>query len=129
MRLLLDTNRYRDLVDRRREVTERVEHANSTWLSLITLGELRAGFSIGSRRDKNESRLRAVLDLQGVGVLAIDEETTHYYASVLSQLRSVGRPIPTNDIWIAAQAIQHNLTLDTRDEHFRDVLGLRLVEP
>lgn len=127
MRLLLDTNRYRDLVDRDRAVTKRIEESTSTHLSLITIGELRAGFRRGTKRGQNESRLQAVLDLQGVGVIAIDDETTHYFAQVFDQLRRAGKPIPTNDMWIAAQALQHNLLLDTRDSHFAWIEGVRLV--
>lgn len=128
VRLLIDTNRYRDLVDRKPEITSRVEMSAETWLSLITIGELRYGFALGSRQPSNESRLRQMLGLQGVGVLRPDEETTHFYAKILKQLRTSGRPIPTNDVWIAAQAVQHNLVLDTADRHFQQIDGLRLLD-
>lgn len=127
MRLLLDTNRYRDLVDRDLNVTERVEQSASTWLSAITIGELRAGFATGRKQLQNESRLQAVLSLQGVGILPVDEETTYLYAQVYRDLKRKGRPIPRNDLWIAAQALQYNLVLDTRDRHFNEIPGLSLV--
>lgn len=127
MRLLLDTNRYRDIVTEVPDVTERFENSSAAWLSLVTIGELRAGFAFGSKKEQNESRLEAVLTLQGVGVLAIDEETTMVYASIYQDLRRKGSMIPTNDMWIAAQAIQHDLTLDTRDKHFDRVANLKLV--
>ncbi|MAT72173.1 MAG: VapC toxin family PIN domain ribonuclease [Planctomycetaceae bacterium] len=126
MRLLLDTNRYGDVVNRDREVIERLQVATEVWLPLVVLGEIRAGFALGSRRSKNERRLAEFLQFQGVGVLLPDEETARHYAEIAADLRRQGSPIPTNDIWIAAQALQHNLTLDTRDEHFRKVPGLKL---
>jgi predicted nucleic acid-binding protein len=58
----------------------------------------------------------------------LDEATAEYYALVFSNLRRQGRIIPTNDIWIAAQALQYELELDTRDRHFKHVPGLKLVE-
>lgn len=129
MRLLLDTNRYRDLVERNARVVERFQTASAVFLSVVTLAELRAGFAGGKRRDQNEASLRSLLTVQGVRVLVVDEETTLHYASIhLLQLRQQGAMIPTNDLWVAAQAIQHNLTLDTRDVHFNKVHGLNLVK-
>ncbi|MCA9234261.1 MAG: type II toxin-antitoxin system VapC family toxin [Planctomycetales bacterium] len=126
MRLLLDTNRYGDVVNRDREVIERLQVATEVWLPLVALGEIRTGFALGSRRSANERRLAEFLQFQGVGVLLPDEETARHYAEIAADLRRRGSPIPTNDIWIAAAALQHNLTLDTRDEHFRKVSGLKL---
>ena len=55
---------------------------------------------------------------EGVRPLYADDQTTHHYASVFRQLREQGTPIPTNDMWIAALALQHNLALYSRDRHF-----------
>jgi tRNA(fMet)-specific endonuclease VapC len=127
MRLLLDTNRYADVVAHDLDVSARMQQADQVWLSLITVGELLAGFAQGSRRRRNEERLKQLFELQGVGLLLPDLETARRYSEVALQLRKKGTPIPTNDMWIAAQALQHDLTLDTRDDHFRRVLGLKLV--
>jgi predicted nucleic acid-binding protein len=54
----------------------------------------------------------------GVRVLFADDQTTHHYAAVFRQLRKQGTPIPTNDMWLAALALQHNLALQARDKHF-----------
>lgn len=127
MRLLLDTNRYSDLVARELAVLQRFRTSAEVWLSPITLGELRAGFVRGNQNERNEAKLSAMTTVQGVRVLQLDDDTTHHYAAVVRQLRRNGTMIPTNDIWIAAQALQHNLTLDTRDDHFKKVEGLKLV--
>ncbi len=128
MRRLLDTNRYEDLMGRVPIVVERFSEAAEVWLSLVTVGELRAGFRHGSRYRRNEQQLADMLQVRGVRVLVPDDETTDYYGRTYALLKRSGRLIPTNDVWIAAQALQHNLTLDTWDEHFERVPGLRLVE-
>jgi tRNA(fMet)-specific endonuclease VapC len=98
------------------------------WLSVITIGELLAGFARGNRRRENEQRLAELLNLQGVGILLLDGRTPGFYANVWNELRANGRRIPSNDIWIAALAIQHDLILDSRDHHFQLVPGLKLLD-
>jgi tRNA(fMet)-specific endonuclease VapC len=121
VRLALDTNRYTDLCRGNVPVVETVELADEVWLPFIVLGELRAGFAVGSQGTRNEAVLRRFLLKSGVGVLYADEQTTHHYAVVYRQLRKQGTPIPTNDMWIAALVLQHSLMLFARDTHF-DVL-------
>jgi len=118
MRLALDTNRYTDLCRGIGSVVETIESANEVWLPFIVVGELRAGFAVGSQGPHNEAVLRRFLMKSEVRVLYADDQTTHHYASVYRQLRKQGTPIPTNDIWIAALALQHSLVLFARDTHF-----------
>jgi tRNA(fMet)-specific endonuclease VapC len=118
MRLALDTNRYTDLCRGDASVIRTVEEADEVWLPLIVMGELRAGFAVGSQGPRNEAVLRRFLLKPGVGVLYANEQTTHHYATVYRQLRKQGTPIPTNDMWIAALVLQHSLVLLARDIHF-----------
>jgi tRNA(fMet)-specific endonuclease VapC len=118
VRLALDTNRYTDLCRGKAEVVETVEAADEVWLPFIVLGELRAGFAVGSQGPRNEGIMRRFLLKPGVAVLYADEQTTNHYANVYRQLRSQGTPIPTNDMWIAALVLQHSLSLCDRDAHF-----------
>lgn len=127
MRLLIDSNRYTDFARGVPDVVARFESADELWVSLIVLGELRGGFAFGSKRRKNEEALEKFLSRPEVQVLVLDEQTVEHYAFVYSSLRRKGTPIPTNDIWIAALAIHHDLTLDSRDQHFQHVPGLKLV--
>jgi tRNA(fMet)-specific endonuclease VapC len=127
VRLLVDSDRFTDFARGIPDVVDRFEAADELWMSLIVLGELRGGFAFGSRRHKNEAVLETFLKRSAVRVLILDEETTGHYAVIYSTLRRMGKPIPTNDIWIAAQAIQHDLVVDTRDRHFQSVPGLKLV--
>jgi tRNA(fMet)-specific endonuclease VapC len=118
MKLALDTTRYTDLCRGDVPVVEMVERADEVWLPFIVLGELRAGFAVGTQGPLNEAVLRRFLLKAGVAVLYADDQTTHHYANVYRQLRKQGTPIPTNDMWIAALVLQHSLVLCARDAHF-----------
>lgn len=119
MRLALDTNRYRDLCDGAPEAVDAVARAQEVFLPLFVLAELRAGFAVGRRGLENERILARFLDKPGVEVLVPGETTTRVYADLYRQLRAQATPIPTNDLWIAALALEHGLTLHSRDPHFR----------
>jgi tRNA(fMet)-specific endonuclease VapC len=121
VRLALDTNRYVDLCRGDVSVVEAIELADEVWLPFIVLGELRAGFAVGTQGPRNEAVLRRLLLKSRVGVLYADDQTTHHYAAIYRQLRKQATPIPTNDMWIAALVLQHSLVLLARDSHF-DVL-------
>jgi tRNA(fMet)-specific endonuclease VapC len=118
MRVALDTNRYTDFCRGNRDVLDRLETATNILLPFVVLGELRAGFAVGRHGAANEGALRRFLMRAGVRPLFPDDQTTHHYAAVYRQLRNQGTPIPTNDIWIAALVLQHNLALFARDAHF-----------
>jgi predicted nucleic acid-binding protein len=94
MRLALDTNRYTDLCRGDRTVVETVELADEVWLPFIALGELRAGFAVGSQGSRNEAVLRRFLLKPGVGVLYADEQTTHHYAAVYLTAAQARHPDP-----------------------------------
>src|SRR5690242_8546384 len=118
MRVALDTNRYTDLCRGDQSVVQTLEAADEIWLPFIVLGELRAGFAVGTQGVRNEAILRRFLLKPGVAMLYADDQTMHHYASVYRQLRKQGTPIPTNDMWIAALVLQHSLMLYDRDTHF-----------
>ena len=121
MTVALDTSAYSDFM---RGVVERVEIVRAVQaivLPFIVVGELRAGFAAGDRGSTNAANLQRFLASPRVSVLLADEQTTHHYAQLHRHLRSDGRPIPTNDLWIAALAVQHDLVLCTSDSHFRQI--------
>lgn len=118
MNLLLDTNRYTDFCKGLPDSVSVVTSAERVYLPFIALAELRAGFRAGTQGKRNEEVLSRFLLSPRVGVLYPDEATTQTYAGLFVQLRRQGTPIPTNDIWIAALAVQHGLTLHSRDAHF-----------
>lgn len=118
MRILLDTNRYTDFCKAVPEAVAPVTSAEQVFLPFIALAELRSGFQAGTLARANEQTLTRFLASGRVSVLYPDETTTQVYAGLFVQLRRQGTPIPTNDIWIAALALQHNLALLSRDGHF-----------
>jgi tRNA(fMet)-specific endonuclease VapC len=118
VKVAIDTNRYVDLCRDVPGVAATLATADAVLVPFVVLAELRAGFAVGARGAVNERALRVFLMKPGVGVLFADDGTTHHYAAVYRQLRGQGTPIPTNDIWIAALALQHNLVLYARDSHF-----------
>ena len=118
MRIALDTNRYSDLVRGDHVLASLLETADEVLLPFPVLAELRAGFAVGTKGAENERVLRRFLGRPGVSVLFADEGTILHYATVYRQLRSKGTPIPTNDLWIAALVLEHDLVLVARDAHF-----------
>jgi predicted nucleic acid-binding protein len=118
VRTALDTNRYVDLCKGVGETVALLEEAEAVFMPFVVVGELRAGFAHGRKPAENERTLRDFLLKDAVRVLFADDQTTHHYASVFRQLRAQGTPIPTNDMWLAALVLQHNLVLHARDAHF-----------
>jgi tRNA(fMet)-specific endonuclease VapC len=118
MRIAIDSNRYTDLCRGEPAVVEIVRGADEIHVPLIVLAEQRAGFAHGRWREKNEQVLTRFLHNPGVFVLAPDEQTTRVYADLYAYLRKKGRPIPTNDLWIASLVVQHGLVLFDRDSDF-----------
>jgi tRNA(fMet)-specific endonuclease VapC len=123
-RILLDTNAYTAFKRGDPEIVEIIGMAERLAVNTTVLGELLAGFSRGNKEDVNRSELSELLDSPRVKMLALSERTAEYYAVVYRNLREKGRPVPTNDMWIAASALEHGLALLTLDAHFREVDNL-----
>jgi len=109
------------------EVRLALQQADEIYLNPVILGELLAGFMRGKRKKKNEKELQMFLSSPRVNVVDLDEDTSERYAVILNSLWKAGTPIPTNDIWIAASAMQHGVRLLTGDAHYQRVTQV-LVE-
>lgn len=118
MKVALDTNAYRDFMRGDAARVRIVRAARAIAMPLIVLGELRAGFAAGSRQSSNAANLERFLASPRVSILLPDEQTTQHYAHLHVHLRDKGALIPTNDLWIAALVVQHDLVLCTSDNHF-----------
>ena len=121
MIIALDTNAYCDFMRGDSARVEVIRTARHIHLPLIVLGELRAGFAAGNQKSTNAANLQRFLNSPRVSILLPDEQTTHHYAQLYLQLRKKGAAIPTNDLWIAALSVQHNLVLCTSDTHFQNL--------
>ena len=126
-KLLIDTNAYTAFKNNSSEAVSIFEQATTLYLNSIVLGELQSGFSVGTRQVKNQQELELFLQLDKIEVLDINQVTASYYAQVYKLLRQKGQPIPTNDIWIAAIALQYDLSVFTYDKHFSAVDNLAVV--
>ena len=118
MRVAIDTNRLTDLFRGDRALAEMLGGCDEVGLPLVVLGEMLAGFYGGTQRVTNEALLRAFLMKPTVRVLMPGRETAEQYGRLFVQMKRAGTPVPDNDLWIAAQVLEHELELITRDAHF-----------
>ena len=118
MRVALDTNRITDLFRGDTELADLLATCEEVWVPLVVLGELKAGFHGGTQQRRNEVLLNRLLAKTTVNVLLPGRDTAEHYARIFVQLKRAGTPIPDNDLWIAALALEHDLVLISRDRHF-----------
>ena len=121
--MILDTNALSAFVDGEPAVGARLSVESRVAIPVIVLGEFRYGIAGSRHRGAYERWLGDYLP--AFEVLTVTESTTVTYARLRVALKTLGRPIPANDVWIAALALQHRLPLLSRDEHFDAVPGLR----
>ena len=121
MKILLDTSAYSAFMRGHEGVLDLVQRAKQIAVTPIVVGELLSGFRLGKRTRKNHDLLDRFLDSPRVESLPIDEGTARRYSDIVDHLRREGTPIPTNDHWIAASAMQHGLILVSTDTHFEKV--------
>jgi len=120
-KVMMDTSAYTAFLRGSPEVKEAVQQADEIVFNPVVLGELIAGFLMGRNERKNRAILKDFLGSPRVIVAEIDEETSERYAVIVQSLRMKGTPIPTNDLWIAASAMQHGLKVLTTDNHYLKV--------
>ena len=121
-RVLLDTNILIALLAEEAVVVRHVQDAEAVYVPAIALGELYYGARKSARAAQNVERVATLAGASAV--LACDSATAAVYGELKAALRAKGTPIPENDLWIAALANQHRLTLASRDEHFDVVPGM-----
>jgi len=119
---LIDTNALIKLMGRDPSLRWHMGHDFRCFLSFISVGELFAGAHLSARRAFNAAEIRRVC--AEIPVVEWDFEIADEYGRIQSVLRTKGKPIPQNDIWIAATAVRHGMTLITLDRHFEYVEGL-----
>lgn len=122
----MDTNAYAAFKQGDADAVQVLQHAPHILIPTTVLGELLGGFAAGSRERANRSELSRFLQSPRVRTVSCSDSTADFYALVYSALRRKGKPIPTNDMWIAASCLEHGAALFTLDAHFAQVGGLRI---
>jgi tRNA(fMet)-specific endonuclease VapC len=123
--MILDTNALSAAADDDSSVLGLLASAGELALPMMVLGEYHYGIALSRNRVHYASLLQNLV--ADSIVLDINEETTHHYASINLELRRIGKPIPTNDLWIPALARQHRLAILSRDRHFDLVAGNKRI--
>jgi len=127
VKILLDTNAYSALRRGQELVVEQVRRSEEVLLPMVVVGELLYGFRNGSRYEENARALDAFAADPNVCLLTLTWETADWFGRISTELRRKGRPIPTNDIWIAAHALEAGADLISSDPHFGHIDGLPWV--
>jgi len=125
-KILLDTNAVIALFHGDSEVLDCVAAAECVYVSCVVMGELYAGFHAGKRERSDSLLLEKLLQCSTVEVLPVGTETSDYYGRLFVELRRKGKPVPVNDLWIAAQTLECGATLVTFDRHFLGIPTLRV---
>ncbi len=122
--VIVDTNAYASFKRADPSIIEVVQHAEIIGITPIVIGELLAGFDGGNRATQNRVELQKFLESSRVKVYNITIDTGHFFSEIYCSLKVKGKPIPTNDMWIAALAIEHGCVVCTSDKHFSFIEGL-----
>ena len=129
MKALIDTNAYSELRRGHAGVASYVRRSEQVLLSAIVVGELLYGFRRGKRFGENRRDLEVFLENWYVSFLPVTMVTAERFGLIAASLRQKGRPIPTNDIWLAAHAMETGADLISFDPHFEQVEGLVWIHP
>jgi len=124
MKILLDTSAYVGFKRGMSKVVDIIVRSETVLVSSIVLGELMFGFRNGTKFRKNMADLDRFLQHEAVKTVPVGEVTADRYARIAEMLKKSGTPIPMNDIWIAAQTMEHGAELITMDHNFEQIAGL-----
>lgn len=122
--ILIDTNAYVAFKEGQATIVDIIRNAETLGISPIVLGELLSGFEYGNKSKKNRDELAQFLQSSRIKLLPITDDTSNFYSQIYASLRKRGNPIPTNDMWIAAQALENGCPLCSFDKHFESIEGL-----
>jgi predicted nucleic acid-binding protein len=129
MNICIDTNAYSAFKRGNPAIVSLFESVNNIIVPTIVVGELLAGFYIGTQSKRNITELQQFLELNGIEQKGPDYDIAERYGIIVTDLRKKGTPIPTNDIWIAATALETGARLVTYDSHFDLIPGLIILAP
>jgi tRNA(fMet)-specific endonuclease VapC len=124
MRVLLDTNAYTSLMSGDKKIADLLRGSEAVLLSPVVLGELYDGFRGGSRYGENMEIIRRFREKPRTVCVPVTDSTAEWFAEIKQMLKKKGRPIPINDVWIAASCMEHGARLISHDTHFAEIDAL-----
>lgn len=125
--ITIDTNSYRAFKKADTDAVEIIRRVPNIIISPVVIGELLGGFVLGNREEINRNELEFFLSSPRIKFASIDRNTSEYYAKIYKELRGKGKPIPINDLWIAATAMQYGGAIFTYDGHFEHINDLIVI--
>lgn len=125
---VIDTNVLIECFQNNQSISEAISQYDRILICPAVLGEFKAGIDVNTRRGKKvKALLDEFLDDPAVAIVPCTDETADYYARIFRTLKDNGTPLPTNDMWIAAAALEHGATVLSSDDHFSHVPMLKLA--
>ncbi len=128
MKICIDTNIYSAFKKGNLKIRELLENADEIYIPAIVMGELYAGFVLGTKLMDNTKDLKEFIEQPGIYVIDINEIIAERYGVLIKILKDNDTPIPTNDVWIAATALENGGRIATFDTHFKLIPGLMTIE-
>ncbi len=125
MEIILDTNALSALADGNIDLAVKLDAVKKLFIPVIVMGEYRYGISMSKYRRNYENWLDGIVE--DITILPILDSTSEFYSAICRKLKKAGTPIPTNDIWIAALALEHHLPIISRDQHLKKIDKLTVV--
>ncbi len=125
-KILLDTNAYVSYLAGDHAVLNALAESEIIYMSIFVLGELYAGFKGGNQEVENHQILQTFIRKPSVNILEADQETAEIFGEVKNNLKTAGAPLPINDVWIGAHAMETGSIIVTYDRHFSKIAGIRL---
>ena len=126
-RIALDTNAYSALGAGNQDIAAMVQAAQSVGLPIVVMGELYFGIYNGKKQSENHARLERFIGVDRVEILQCNEQTAQIFGEIATELKTIGKPIQQNDIWIAALCKQYGYSLVTQDSGFDNIVGLHTI--
>ena len=128
MKICIDTNIYSAFKKGNPNISELLETTDEIYVPAIVMGELYAGFQLGARLRDNTKDLKEFIEQPGIYIIDINDSIAERYGALIKILKDNGTPIPTNDIWIAATALENGARIASFDTHFKLIPGLMIIE-
>jgi predicted nucleic acid-binding protein len=125
--IVIDVNAYSAFKRGEPDAVAIVRHVPNIIITPVVMGELFSVFSFGSKEEKNRKEFELFLSSRRVELVLIDRKTAEHYSNIYKELRLKGKPIPTNDLWIAASAMRHGSAVYTYDSHFGHIENLKII--